>query len=83
MVEYATHNFLLLGLVGKTCAAQGAATALETIEMLLHPLNILQTELGLDDLHVTDGVNLALNVDDFSIVERTNDLEDAIHGADM
>ena len=83
VVEYATHNFLLLGLVGKTCAAQGAATALETIEMLLHPLNILQTELGLDDLHVTQWVDVALYVDDFGIVKRTDHLEDTVDRAYM
>ena len=51
--------------------------------MLLHPLDILQAQLRLDDLHITDGVDLAFDVDDLGIVECTNNLEDTIDGTDM
>ena len=51
--------------------------------MLLHPLDILQTQLRLDDLRITDRVDLAFDVDDLGIVECANDLEDTIDGADM
>lgn len=51
--------------------------------MLLHPFNILKTEFGLNDLHVTEGVDVALYVDDFGVVECTDHLKDAIDGAHM
>ena len=51
--------------------------------MLLDPLYILETQLGLDDFHVTDGVDLSVDVYDLGIVEGTDHLEDTIDGADM
>ena len=35
--------------------------------MLLHPLDFLQTELGLDDLHITQRVDVAFDVDDLGV----------------
>lgn len=51
--------------------------------MLLHPLNVLEPELGLNDFHVAQGVDLALDVDDLGIVKGTDHLEDAVDGADV
>jgi hypothetical protein len=51
--------------------------------VLLDPLNILQTKFGLDDLHITQRVNIALNVDDFGVIESTDYLEDTIDGTNM
>ena len=51
--------------------------------MLLDPLDVLETKLGVDDLHVTDGVDVSLYVDDFGVVKCTDHLEDTIDGAYM
>ena len=34
----------------------------------------------MDDFHVADGIDVSLDVDDFCVVESTNDLEDAVDG---
>lgn len=51
--------------------------------MLLHPLDILQPQLGLDDLHISERVNITLDVDDLCVVERSDDLENTIDGTDV
>ena len=51
--------------------------------MLLNPLDIFETKLGLDDFHITDRVDVSLYVDDFGVVEGADDLEDAVDGADV
>ena len=83
MMKQVAYNFLLLCLIRQAVAAQRTSTPLEAVEMLLDPLNILETQLRLDDLHVTDGVDVALDVNDLSIVETPNDLEDGIDSADV
>lgn len=37
----------------------------------MDPLRRVAPELGLDDLHVADGVDVSLNVDDIGVVEST------------
>jgi hypothetical protein len=78
-----THDLLLLGLVGETGAAEVAAGLLEAVEVLFDPLDVLEAELGLDDVHVAEGVDVALDVDDLGVVEGADDLEDAVDGADV
>lgn len=51
--------------------------------MLLNPFDILQPQLGLDDLHVADGVDLSFDVDDVRVVECTHNLEDTVDGSHM
>ena len=48
--------------------------------MLLNPLDVLETQFGLDDFHVAHRINVSLDVDHFRIVEGANDLEDAVDG---
>ena len=67
----------------RSMSASVARSALEPVERLLDPLDVLEAELGLDDLHVADGVDVALDVDDLGVVERAHDLEDAVDGADV
>jgi hypothetical protein len=50
---------------------------------LLDELNVFQAQLLGDDVQVTDGVNVTLDVDNLGIVEASDDLEDGIDGADM
>jgi hypothetical protein len=78
-----TYNLLLLGLFSQTVAPQTPARLLEIVQSLLHPLDILQPQLCLDDFHVTEGVHITLNVNDFRVVKRTDNLEDSIDGTDV
>lgn len=60
-----------------------AGLLLVVLEVLLGELDVLDAELLVDDLQVTDGVDITLDVDDLGIVEATNDLEDGIDGANV
>lgn len=77
------RNLLLLLPISETRATQRTSSSLQRIELLLDPLDVLETKLVLDDLHVADGVDVALDVDDLGVVERADDLEDAVDGADV
>lgn len=55
----------------------------QVLEGLFDELNILDAQLLVDDGQITDGVDIALDVDDLGIVETTNDLEDGIDGANV
>lgn len=56
---------------------------LVVLERLLRELKILDAQLLVDDLQVTDGVDITLDVDNLGIVEATNDLEDGVDGANV
>ena len=79
----ATHDFLFPSLVCQTGASERPTGLLQTVQMLLNPFDILQSKLGLDDLHISQRVDITLDVDDFIVIESTNDLEDTIDGADV
>ena len=81
--EMMTYDCVLLRLVCQAGIAEGASGALQTVEMLLYPLDVLEAELGLDNLHVTDRIDVALYVDDLGIIESTHNLEDTVYGAYM
>lgn len=53
------------------------------LEGLLHELNILESQLLADDVEITDGVDISLDVDNLGIVEAAHDLEDGIDGSDV
>jgi hypothetical protein len=55
----------------------------ELLKGLLDELNVLETELLADDVQVTDGVDITLDVNDLGIVEASNDLENGIDSADV
>jgi hypothetical protein len=63
--------------------ATTAGLLLVVLERLLSELDVLDAQLVADDLQVTDGVDVTLNVNDLSIVEATHDLEDGIDGANV
>jgi hypothetical protein len=48
--------------------------------MLLNPLDVFETQFGLDDFHVAHRINVSLDVDHFRIVEGANNLEDTVDG---
>ena len=53
------------------------------LEGLLHKLNILESQLLADDVEITDGVDISLDVDNLGIIEAAHDLEDGIDGSDV
>ncbi|KAG9954844.1 hypothetical protein KCU85_g52, partial [Aureobasidium melanogenum] len=56
---------------------------LQVLKGLLDELDILDTELLADDLEITDGIDITLDVDNFGIIETSDDLEDGIDGTNM
>jgi hypothetical protein len=63
--------------------ATTAGLLLVVLEGLLGELNVLDAELIADDLQITDGVDITLDVNDLSIVEATDNLEDGIDSANV
>jgi hypothetical protein len=78
-----TYNLLFLSLVSKTVTTQTPTGFLQIIKSLLGPLNIFESQLSLDGGHITEGVNVAIHVDDFGVVERSNHLKYPIDGTDV
>lgn len=60
-----------------------AGLLLQVLKGLLDELDILDTELLADDLEITDGIDITLDVDNFGIIETSDDLEDGIDGANV
>jgi hypothetical protein len=76
-------SLLLLELLHLKRLATTSCLLDEVLERLLCELNVLETKLLADDVQVTDGVNVTLNVNDLGVVEASHDLEDGIDGADV
>jgi hypothetical protein len=51
--------------------------------LLLYPFDIFKTELVLNNFHVAQGIDVALHMYNFRVVESANDLEYAIDSAHM
>ena len=82
------ENLLYRGLLGKhllhlQAATAGAGLLLLSLESLLGELNVLQPQLLADDVQVTGGVYVTLDVDDLGVIEASNHLEDGVDGADV
>jgi hypothetical protein len=56
---------------------------LKGIESLLNKLDILDAQLLADDVQITARVDITLNVNDLSIIEAANHLEDGIDSTDV
>jgi hypothetical protein len=76
-------GFLLLELLHLKGLTTTASELLDVLESLLSELDILDAELLADDLEITDGVDITLDVDNLGIIETSDNLEDGIDGADM
>ena len=77
------RNLFLTSLVGEGGVSEGATRLLKAIKVFLDPLDVFETELGGNDIHVAAGVDVAFDVDDLRVVEGADDLEDTVDGADM
>lgn len=78
-----TDSLLLLGLVSQTRSTSNSSKLGLLDERLLNPVDVLQSKLVLDDLHVSDRVDVTLDVDDLGVVERSDDLEDTVDSPDV
>jgi len=76
-------GFLLLELLHLEGLTTTASLLLDVLESLLSELDILDAELLADNLEITDGVDIALDVDNLGIIETSDDLEDGIDGANV
>jgi hypothetical protein len=50
---------------------------------LLDELDVLNPQLITDDIQVTDRIDVTLNVNDFSVVEASDNLENSVHSPNM
>lgn len=76
-------GFLLLELLHLKGLTATTGLLLQVLESLLCEFDILDTELLADNLEITDGVDITLDVDNLGIIETSDDLEDGIDGANV
>jgi hypothetical protein len=55
----------------------------QVLECLFNKLDILDPQLLADDVQITDGIDITLDVDDLSVIEASDDLEDGIHSTNV
>jgi len=67
-----TFQFLAFGLVVLGRLNESLLTSLKE-------LNILELKFFVDDFHITNGVDVTLNVSDFGIIENTQHVENAVN----
>ena len=78
------NDFLLSsGLLLFQALTTHAGLLLLVLKGLLDELDILQSQFLADDVQITSGVDIALDVNDLGVIEASNDLEDGIDGANV
>ena len=78
-----THDLLFLGLISQARIPQRPSSLLQPIQRFLHPFDILQPELRLNNLHIPHRVHISFDVRDLRIVKSAHDLEDSIYRTDV
>lgn len=78
-----TYDLFLPCFLCQTVTAETPASLLETLQSLLRPLDIFESEFGLDDLHIADRIDVALDVGDLGVIKGTDHLEDPINSANV
>lgn len=81
--DFLNHLLLNLGLLQLKTLAAHAGLLLLVLKSLLHKLNILESQLLADNVQITSGVDITLDVDNLSVVEASNNLEDGIDSTDV
>lgn len=77
------RSLILHGLLLLQTLTTHTGLLLLVLESLFSELNILESELFADDVEITGGVYVTLNVNDLGVIEATNDLEDGIDSANV
>mmetsp|Transcript_14099 Transcript_14099/g.34768 ORF Transcript_14099/g.34768 Transcript_14099/m.34768 type:complete len:256 (-) Transcript_14099:16-783(-) len=78
--EDAAAQLVLLQLVLLQAAR---AQLVDRVHHALDALNVLEPQLGVDDLQVGHRVHAVLHVDHVRVLERSAHVEDAVHGGDV
>lgn len=78
-----SSGLLFLELLHLQRLATTASLLLESLESLLNKLDILDAQLLADDVQITGGVDITLNVNNLGIIEAANHLEDGIDSANV
>lgn len=77
------RRLLLPGLLLLKALTTLAGLLLLHLKSLLDKLNILESQLLGNDVEVTGGVDISLNVDDLSVIKAADDLENGIDSTNM
>jgi hypothetical protein len=84
MSEDVFDGLLLLHLLLVLQAISARASLLLLgLESLLNELNVLEPQLFADDVQISRGVDITLDVNDLCIIEAAHNLEDGIDGTDV
>lgn len=81
--DFAHNGLLLFELLHFQRLATTSGKLAKSLLGLLDEFDILDTQLIGDNLQITDGVDISLNVDNLGIVEASDNLEDGIDGANV
>ena len=81
--DLGSSSLLFLKLLHLQRLTTTAGLLAQALKRLLDELDILDAKLLTDNGQVTDRVNVTLDVNDFSIVEATDHLEDGIDSTDV
>lgn len=83
-LKHSGHGSLLLSeLLHLQSLTTTTGLLLQALKRLLDKLNILDPQLLVDDNQIPNGVDVTLDVNNLSIIEAPNDLEDGIDGTDV
>ena len=84
IVQHALNGSLLLAkLLHLKSLTTTTSLLLQVLKSLLNKLDILDPQFLVDDVQIPLGVDVTLDVNDLSIIEAPNDLEDGIDGTDV
>lgn len=83
-LQYPLHSrFFLLQLLHFQTLPTSSRLFLQILQGLFHELNIFDPQLLADNVKISDRVDVPLDVNDFSIVETSHDLEDGVDCSDV
>jgi hypothetical protein len=77
------NGLLFLELLHLHALSTTGSLLADSLESLSDKLQILGSQLLIDDGKITDWIDITLDVDNFGIIEASNDLEDGIYGTNV
>ena len=83
VIDSLDYGLLFLQLLHLETLPTSGSLPLQSLELFLNELGILDPQFTLNDLKISDWVNIALDMNNFGIIEASNDLEDSIYGTDV
>lgn len=83
VVDGLNNGLLLLELLHLHGLSTTGGLLADSLKRLSNKLQILDSQLVVDDLKITDWVDITLDVDNLGIVEAADNLEDGIDGTNV